>query len=151
MIRRILLSLAVCLGSTVALAQGSVSIDGAFARPTIGQQRTSAAYMTIKSPAGADRLLRVTSPVAAKVELHNHIKDGDVMRMREVSAIDVPAGGAATLAPGGLHIMLLELKQPLKAGESVPLTLEFEKAGKVDVAAPVQAAAPGGAMPGHKH
>jgi len=151
MFQRILLSLAFVLATTAALAQGGVSIDGAFARPTIGQQRTSAAYMTIKSPAGADRLLRASSPVAAKVELHNHINDGAVMRMREVSSIDVPAGGAATLAPGGLHIMLLELKQPLKTGETVPLTLEFEKAGKVDLTVPVQAPRAGGAMPGHKH
>lgn len=147
MLRRTLFAAALLFGAGTAFAETAVKIDGAFARPTIGQQRTSAAYMTIKSAAGADRLLRVTSPLAAKVELHNHIKDGDVMRMREVPSIDVPAGGAATLAPGGLHIMLLELKQPLKTGESIPLTLEFEKAGKVEVAAPVQAG--GGAQ--HKH
>ncbi len=148
MIHRLVI-LSTLLLSAPAWAQ-QVQIEGPFARPTIGQQRTSAAYMTIRTPGQADTLLRASSPLAAKVELHNHIRDGDVMRMREVESIPIPAAGAATLAPGGLHIMLLELKQPLKTGDKVPLTLEFEKAGKVEVSAPVQMPTAGGGGH-HKH
>ncbi len=137
----------------VAVAQGTspLRIEQPFARATAPTARAGSAYMTIvNSAASADRLLRAESPVAARVELHTVIKEGDVMRMREVTGIDVPANGKATLAPGGLHIMLMELKAPLKAGDTAAITLVFEKAGRVEVAVPIL---PLGAAPAgeHKH
>ena len=90
------------------------------------------------SGAAADALVAAELPVAARAELHTHIKDGDVMRMRQVSSIDVPAGGTVNLQPGGLHIMLIDLKEPLRQGETFPLTLTFAKAGKVTVYVPVK-------------
>jgi copper(I)-binding protein len=84
------------------------------------------------------------------VEIHTTFRDGDVMRMRPVAAIEVPAKGAVTLAPGGMHVMLMGLTKPLAIGEAVPLTLTFERAGAVTVQAMVQAAgAMGAGMPMH--
>jgi copper(I)-binding protein len=137
---------------TALLAQGGpLRIEQPFARATAPTARAGGAYMTIvNSGSAADRLLRVESTVAARVELHTVIKEGDVMRMREVPGIDVPANGKAMLAPGGFHIMLMELKAPLKAGDTAAMTLVFEKAGRVEVAVPIL---PLGAAPAgeHKH
>lgn len=151
--RRRSLLLAVLATPTVALAQGTspLRIEQPFARATAPTARAGSAYMTIvNSAATADRLLRAESSVAARVELHTVIKEGDVMRMREVPAIDVPANGKATLAPGGFHVMLMELKAPLKAGDTAAITLVFEKAGRIDIAVPIL---PLGAAPAgeHKH
>ena len=111
---------------------GSLKIDHPWARATVAAN--GGAYLAIENGgAQPDRLLRAASPVAATVELHTHIMDGGIMRMRAVEAIDVPAGGKVELKPGGLHIMLMGLKQPLKEGERVKLTLEFEKAGAIEV------------------
>jgi len=151
--RRRSLLLAVLATPAAALAQGTspLRIEQPFARATAPTARAGSAYMTIvNGAASADRLLRAESPVAARVELHTVIKEGDVMRMREVPAIDVPANGKATLAPGGLHIMLMELNAPLKAGDTAAITLVFEKAGRVEVAVPIL---PLGSAPAgeHKH
>jgi copper(I)-binding protein len=151
--RRRSLLLAVLATPAVALAQGTspLRIEQPFARATAPTARAGSAYMTIvNSAATADRLLRAESSVAARVELHTVIKEGDVMRMREVPAIDVPANGKATLAPGGFHVMLMELKAPLKAGDTAAITLVFEKAGRIDIAVPIL---PLGAAPAgeHKH
>lgn len=151
--RRRSLLLAVLATPAVAVAQGTspLRIEQPFARATAPTARAGSAYMTIvNSAATADRLLRAESSVAARVELHTVIKDGDVMRMREVPAIDVPANGKATLAPGGFHVMLMELKAPLKAGDTAAITLVFEKAGRIDVAVPIL---PLGSAPAgeHKH
>ena len=94
-----------------------------------------AAYLTLVSPSG-DRLTGIASP-AAKTQLHEMTNDHGVMKMREVSAIDLPPGEKVTLKPGGLHIMMMGLKQPLRPGESVPLTLRFEKSGTREVNAAV--------------
>lgn len=93
-----------------------------------------AAFMTIENHSDqADRLISADSSIADITELHAHIHEGDVMRMVKVDAIDIPAQAQVTLEPGGYHIMLIDLKKPLVAGEQLPLTLEFEHAGKVDV------------------
>lgn len=151
--RRRSLLLAALATPAVAIAQGTsrLRIEQPFARATAPSARAGGAYMTIvNSAATADRLLRAESSVAARVELHTVIKEGDVMRMREVPAIDVPANGKATLAPGGFHVMLMELKAPLKAGDTAAITLVFEKAGRIDVAVPIL---PLGSAPAgeHKH
>ena len=81
----------------------------------------------------ADRLLGGTTPVAETVMFHSSINDNGIMKMRELAAIDLAPGAKVTLKPSGTHVMLVGLRQPLKQGGSFPLTLEFEKAGKVDV------------------
>jgi copper(I)-binding protein len=106
-----------------------------------GQGATGAGFMAISNRgAAADRLLSVSSPLARAAELHTMIRDGDVMRMRPVQAIEVPGGQTVTLRPGGLHLMLIGLSQPLREGESVPVVLRFERVGPVQVALSVQPA-----------
>jgi copper(I)-binding protein len=97
--------------------------------------------MTLKNLGEADdKLLSASSPAAGKVELHSMVMEGDVMRMRPVADIPVKAHGSTDLKPGGLHIMFIGLKAPLKQGETVALTLRFEKAGEIALQLPVQAA-----------
>ena len=83
------------------------------------------------------------------MELHTHIRDGDVMRMRPVNDIPVPANGEVSLQPGGLHLMLIGLARPLNDGQSIPVSLRFERAGEVTVELAVQAA--GARQPAHRH
>lgn len=125
---------------------GTLKVVQPWARATVTQ--TGGAYLTIDNAGAADRLVKVETPIAT-AELHNHIMDGGVMKMRAVDAIPLPAG-RTSLAPGGYHIMLIGLKAPLKEGASFPLKLTFEKAGTVEVTVRVDkpgAMAPGGAMP----
>lgn len=121
------------------LAASPMKIDDAWARATAPGAKVGAGYMRITSGGTADRLVGASTPAAAKVELHVTEKKGDVMRMREVKAYDVPAKGSFELAPGGAHLMLVDLKAPLKEGAKVPLTLRFEKAGEVKVELEVRA------------
>jgi copper(I)-binding protein len=106
--------------------------------------------VTILSPTG-DRLTGAATPLAQKADLHSMTMDGNVMQMRDIDAIDLPAGKAVTLKPGGYHIMLTGLAQPLVAGQTFPLTLTFDKAGAREVAVAVQkvgSMGPGATMPG---
>ena len=131
-----------------------ISISNPWARPTIAASTTSAGYVTIRnSGAKADRLLAAKTEFAQSVEIHTHIMDGDIARMRRVEAVDVPAGQTVAFNPGGLHLMVLGLKQPLKEGESLPLTLVFETAGEIKVTAAVRKSAPAApaAAGGHHH
>lgn len=119
--------LAACLAAGImfsghALAQ--VDISGAWVRGTVPAQTASGAFMTLQAHEAA-ALVGATSPVAKKVEVHEMKMDGNVMRMRAVPALDLPAMQNVELKPGGYHIMLVGLKQPLKAGDKVPLTLTF--------------------------
>jgi periplasmic copper chaperone A len=90
-------------------------------------------YLTITGGAEADRLVGAASPVAARMELHEMAMVDNMMTMRPVPAIDVPAGGTVELKRGGLHLMFIDLKQPLSDGQLVPVTLTFEKAGPMEV------------------
>ena len=137
--------LALCLFVTSAFAQ--VRIDDAWARATPPGAKVGAGYMKISSTV-ADRLVGAASPAAARVELHVNEKKGDVLRMREVKAYDIPVGGVFELSPGGAHLMLVDLKAPLKQGTRVPLTLRFEKAGEMKVELEVRAL---GASHQHSH
>ena len=111
---------------------------------------TGAGFMTIRNTGTTpDRLVAARSPVARVMELHTHIREGDVMRMRPVPAIELPAGQAVTLAPGGLHLMLIGLTQALDQGGRVPVTLVFERAGEVEVQLAVEGA--GARGPAHRH
>jgi len=120
-------------------------IEHPYARPTPPGARTGGAYFAIDNRgAQADRLLRVTTSVAGSAEIHSMSMDGNVMKMRAVAALDVPAHATTALKPNGYHLMLLDLKRPLTAGETVPLKLTFEKAGVVEVQARVEAASASG-------
>lgn len=132
-----------------AAKAGDIQILQPFARAT--PAKVGGVFLTMKNAGGADRLLKAESPAAASVELHTHVKDGDAMRMRPVDAIPVPANGQTALEPGGYHIMLIDLRQPLKDGMQVPLTLTFEKAGKVTLQVPVLKAGAGASGGGHQH
>ena len=138
-------------GAVRAQDRAGLKIEGAWARASAGLARNGAAYMTIHNEGPvADRLIAASSPIAGTIELHAHLKDGDVMRMRPVVAVEIAPGEPAVLQPGGLHMMMLDLKAPLKDGESFPLTLTFEKAGKVTVSVDVRRNAPA-APGGHSH
>ena len=129
----------------------NLRIEHPYARPTPPGARTGGAYLTIRNAGTeADRLLRVSSPAAATVELHSMTMDGNVMRMRAIAALDIPAGATVTLGSSAYHVMLIDLARPLAAGSTVPLTLTFEKSGTLDVVADVEApAGPGKAAHGH--
>jgi hypothetical protein len=114
-------------GETVV---GEIRIAAPWARATAGMATVGAAYMTLDNTgATADRLIEASSPVAAKTEIHTHIIEGDIMRMRAVDGVDLPPGETVEFQPGGLHIMLIGLKAPLQTGERFPLTLNFAEAG----------------------
>ena len=115
-----------------------------------GQGMQGGGFLVIRNTGAApDRLVSAGSPAAGRMELHTHIRDGDVMRMRPVNDIPVPANGEVTLQPGGLHLMLIGLTQPMNAGQTIPVTLRFEQAGEVTIQLAVQAA--GARQPAHRH
>lgn len=149
-------------GTTLALAGlaaaahsfklGEITIGHPYARTTAPGQSTGGAYLRFENRGPDDRLLAASTPVAPVVEMHDTQMDGDVMRMRQVAAIAVPTQKAVVLKPGGLHLMLVGLKAPLKQGDKFPLTLKFEKAGEVTVEVNVESASPAEPMkPDMKH
>jgi copper(I)-binding protein len=150
--RRLLLASATLLLATPARAHhdtkiGSIVIGHPWARAALAGAN-GAAYMTLRNTGrDADRLLAASTPVARTVELHTHIRDGEVMRMRPVADIPIPPGETVRLRPGGLHVMLIGLTEPLRQGTTVPLTLRFERAGETTVQLEIQAV---GAR-GHTH
>jgi copper(I)-binding protein len=120
---------------------GDLKIDHPWARATPGAITTGAAYLSVTAQGQTpDRLVGAETPRAAKTELHTMMLDGDIMRMRQVSAIEINPGEPTLLKPGGLHIMLIGLKAPLREKDSFPMTLSFEKAGKIEVQVTVEAA-----------
>lgn len=124
-----------------------LEVRDAWASPTPNGVDVSAGYLTIVNGTAADdRLIAVTSPRAARAEVHEMAMDGAVMRMRAVETLIVPTGGEVALAPGGQHLMFYGVSQPFAEGESIPVRLTFETAGDVDVSLPVQR---GGAAAGH--
>ncbi|MEY4524159.1 MAG: hypothetical protein RIR27_1235 [Pseudomonadota bacterium] len=130
---------------------GSVQIENAYTRATVPGQQVAGGFMKIENKGAADQLISASSPVSGEVQLHEMAMDGNVMKMRQVKDIAVPAGGAVELKPGGLHLMFMNIKAPLTAGETVPVKLKFAKAGEVEVKMPVNAmgahgAGHGGAM-----
>ena len=131
--------------STAALAQ-SVDVKDAWARSTVQGQKATGAFMKLTAKEGA-KLVGGSSPVAAVVEVHEMKMDGDVMTMRAVQGgLDLPAGKAVELKPGGYHVMLMDLKAPLRKDTIVPLTLMFKDAkgveSKLEVKVPVSSVGP---------
>jgi copper(I)-binding protein len=133
--------LAVALGFTGLCVSAQTVVKEPWVRGTVAQQTATGMFAQITSATGG-RLVSVSSPLAGVAEIHEMSMDGNVMKMRAVPALELPAGKAVELKPGGYHVMLMDLKQPLKAGETVALTLVVEgKDGKresIAVQAPVK-------------
>ncbi len=142
--------------SASAGAMGQVSVSSAWVRATVPGQTTSGAFMELKSPSGAI-LIGVESPGAGIAEIHEMKMEGDVMRMRAVSRVELPAGKSVELKPGGYHVMLMQLKKPLKAGGILPIRLRVETRDKAVVTVEVRAeirdpsASAVSGVPGHGH
>ncbi len=127
---------------------GDLHIVHPWSRATPGGSKIAGSYLVIKNQGGsADRLVGATTRAAGRVEIHEMAMTGSVMTMRALPrGLDLPAGQEVKLEPGGFHIMFMELKAPLKEGDKVPVTLEFQRAGKVEVTFNVEAI---GAKGGH--
>jgi copper(I)-binding protein len=141
--------------AALALAAGgahaqTVEVREAWVRSTVPNQKSSGAFMKLTAKEGT-RLVGADSPVAGITEVHEMKMEGDVMKMRAVPALELPAGKTVELKPGGYHVMLMDLKTSLKSDSTIPLTLMFKDAkgveSKVEVQLPVRSMAPGAAMP----
>lgn len=133
MMRKLTATVAVAVViATPALAEESIRVFDAWARATILASRPGAAYVTVES-ATEDQLLGVATPVAGQVMVHAVEKDGDINRMKHIETLDLPAGERITLAPGGMHLMLMGLQDKLSEGTTLPMTLSFENAGEITV------------------
>lgn len=132
------LALAITLAIPAVAEDKGVSVSGVWARATPGGAKIGAAYGAITAKAD-DKLVSIATPMAGKTELHTHLHEDGVMKMRRVEAFEIKAGETKTLAPGGDHLMLFDLKEPLKEGGKLPITLTFEKAGDVTVEADILA------------
>ena len=151
------LAISLTLTSISALAQTvSVKVEGAWARATVQGQKGTGAFMNLTAKDGT-RLVGVSSPVAGVAEVHEMKMEGDIMKMRAVPVLDLPAGKQVELKPGGYHVMLMDLKMPLTKDSTVPVTLMFKDAkgveSKLELKLPVTTAPPGGKAPAaeHKH
>ena len=133
----------------------TVKVEGAWARASVQGQTGTGAFMRLTAQDGA-RLVRAESPAAGVTEVHEMKMEGDVMKMRAIPALELPAGKTVELKPGGYHVMLLDLKAPLAKDTAVPLTLVFQDAkgaeSKLNLSVPVATTPPGGgAAAGHGH
>src|SRR6478735_1083293 len=151
----IILSSAVALFGLPAVAHdytfGSLKIGHPWARATPPTAPSGGGFLTVTNTGTtADRLVSATSPAAGQVQVHDMKMDGTIMRMRELeNGLEIPPGATVALAPGGVHLMMMGLKAPLKEATRVPVTLVFEKAGKIDVE--LQVMALGASPDAHKH
>jgi len=146
-IRFLAFAAALTAASAASAQTSQLEVSNAWARATPAKAEYGVAYLTIRSPT-ADRLLSASSSVAKRTELHTMEMAGMVMKMRPLPGLDIPAGQPVALKPGGEHIMLIGLQQPLREGQSFTLTLNFEKAGARTVSVAVEKA---GAMSGMQH
>ncbi len=125
----------------------SLSIDHPYARATPPGAKSGGAFFVVSNASPTpDKLISAASTAAGSTEIHQMAMDGGVMKMRAVSALEVPPGGKLELKPGGYHVMLLDLKQPLKVGDKVPLTLNFQNAGSIAIIVDVEAMGSMGGM-----
>src|SRR5215475_7002765 len=112
------------LSFAAAAVSAQVNVSDAWVRGTVPGQKATGAFMQLKSADGG-ALVSVQSPVAGRVEIHEMRMEGNVMRMRAIPKLELPAGQTVELKPGGYHVMLLDLKAPLKKGDTVPITLKL--------------------------
>jgi len=137
--RPLLVLAAALVAGTIAHAHeytlGDLHIEHPYARPTVPMQRSGGAYLTIENKGkDGDKLVAASSPIAGSVQIHTMSMEGDVMKMREVDGVELKPASKVEMMPGhGYHLMMLGLRQPLKAGDKFPMTLTFEKAGKTEV------------------
>jgi copper(I)-binding protein len=141
----------VMLAALLALgAQAQTTVKDPWVRGTVAGQKATGMFVQVTSASGG-KLVSASSPVAGVVEIHEMVMDGSVMKMRAVAGLELPAGKTVDLKPGGYHVMLMDLKQELKTGQSVPVTLVIEGAGgkreSIELKAPVKPLADAG---GHK-
>jgi copper(I)-binding protein len=130
-------------------AWAQVQVEKAWIRPTPPGAKVAAGYMVLRNGSTSpDRLVSATTSAAEKVETHVTVKDGDILRMREVKGYEIPAKGSFELKPGGAHLMLVNIKAPLVQGQKVQATLRFERSGERKVEFTVGAPA---AAHEHKH
>lgn len=157
LMRRILFELIVAVALTLAAILASVGgasaaeimVTEAFARASATPgAKAGAAYVSLMNHgAEADRLVAVSTPVAGMASLHQSVEENGVMKMPELGATDIAPMGTLEMKPGGIHVMLMDLKTPLKKGDTITITFTFEKAGKVEVVVPVGSVA----EMGHDH
>ncbi len=152
---------ALALATSGMVHAQAVDIKNAWARTTVPGQKATGAFMTLTAKEGL-KLVGGSTPAAGVTEIHEMKMEGDVMKMRALKdGLDLPAGKAVELKPGGYHVMLMDLKAALPKDTSIPLTLVFKDAkgveSKLEIKLPVATVAPGGktaetdGMSGHKH
>ena len=145
-VRTLLISSLVLMAGLASAQPSAVKVEGAWARATVQGQKGTGAFMNITA-AQSTRLVGVSTPVAGVAEVHEMKMEGDVMKMRAVPALDLPAGKTVQLKPGSYHLMLMDLKAPLLKDSTVPVTLRFKNAAGIDsqleLLVPVAATAPG--------
>ena len=145
--KSLFLSLALLAGAV----QAQTTVTEPWARGTVPAQKATGLFLQLQSKDAA-RLVGGSTPAAGRVEIHEMAMEDGVMKMRQISALDLPAGKTIELKPGGYHLMLMDLKAPLKQGDSLPLSLQVERAGKpvetLKLQVPVR---PLGAKAGHGH
>ena len=135
----LVISALLSLSTSLVNAQ-ALQIKDAFARATNPGQSVGGGYLTIENPnVTADKLMSVTFAKATSVQIHEMKMEGDRMIMRDIGTLAIPAKSKVELKPGGYHLMLMGLKEPLNDGDTIAISLQFEKAGKVDVNMPVKA------------
>ncbi|MCU1751497.1 copper chaperone PCu(A)C [Pseudomonas sp. 6D_7.1_Bac1] len=147
------LLLPACFANAHEYKAGELEVAHPWSQELPPNAPTVAAYFVIHNNGKtADRLLSVASPISGKAELHEHVKQNDLMKMQQVPSVEIPAGGDITFAPMAYHVMLLELKDRslLRDGKRFPLTLHFEKSGDVTVEVAVQKQPPAGTEE-HEH
>ena len=155
-LRRAAFCLALAATGTSVLAQPAapVEVQGAWVRAAVPGQSGTGAFMKLTAQAGL-RLVGVSTPVAGVAEVHEMKMEGDTMRMRAIAGLDLPAHQTVELKPGGYHLMLMDLKQPVAKDTTIPLTLQFQDAqgakSTLSLNAPVRSMAPAGAAPAHMH
>ena len=133
------MALALLANVEAAGVADQITVTDPYVRAVPPVVRNSAAFMQINNSSAEEQfLVSASTPVAATVELHMHTMDDGVMRMRQIAHIHLPPNGTATLQPGGLHIMLLDLKGPLDLGDQVPITLTFEDGSSKEISAEVR-------------
>ena len=143
------LTVGAVLAFTLNVKAGSLHVEKPFATASMGAGKTGAIYfMIMNETATTDRILSASTPAARKAEVHNHIMQDGIMKMRKIDGLEVPAGEHVMFKPGGFHLMLFGLEKPLKVGESIDVELVFEQAGSIKITVPVK---PHGHKMDHKH
>ena len=150
---------AATLNGGIAHAAGAadqIAVSDAYIRQAPPGAMATGAFMTIRNAGPAEvRIVKAANPASRITELHTHLNEAGIMKMRQVKDIPVPPGGEAVLKPGGLHVMLIDLKSPLKEGDLVPITLGLDDGSSKEISVPVvnpgAAASTKGGMAGHKH